>query len=122
MISSRSWTINPAVKPAAASRRKTPTPTRTTTLAAKPQAVTQTSVRKTYLQSKASAGTAKGKTESVWMLPGSFGVEGMAWIEEGDYNDLEKFVAGSAVLEGDDETGEVARPRLIFEEVFGLDK
>lgn len=122
MISSRSWTINPAVKPAAASRRKAPSPTRTTTLAAKPQAITQTSVRKTYLQSKTSAGTAKGKTESVWMHSGSFGVEGMAWIEEDDYNDVEKFVAGSAVLEEEGEMEKGAKSRLIFEELFGLDK
>lgn len=121
MISSRSWTINPAVKPAAASRRKAPSPTRTT-LAAKPQAITQTSARMTYLQSKMSAGTAKGKTESVWMHSGSFGVEGMAWIEEDDYNDVEKFVAGSAVLEEEDKMEKVAKPRLIFEELFGLDK
>lgn len=121
MISSRSWTINP-VKPAAASRRKASSPTRTTTLAAKPQAVTQTSVRKTYLQSKTSAGTAKGKTESVWMHSGSFGVEGMAWIEEDDDNDVEKFVVGSAVLEEEGETEKVTKSQLIFEELFVLDK
>lgn len=78
-------------------------------------------MRKTYLQSKTSAGIAKGKTESVWMHSGSFGVEGMAWIEDDD-NEVEKFVAGSAVLEEEDEMEKVTKLRLIFEDVFGLDK
>lgn len=120
MISSRSWTINPSVKPAASSRRKATSTTRTTTSAAKPQAATQTSVRKTHLQSKMSAGSGKDSTGSVWMHSGPFGIEGMAWIEEDD-NKEEKFVAGSSVLE-EDKTEKVTKPIWIFEEFFGLNK
>lgn len=121
MISSRPWAINPAVKPAAASKRKATSTTRTTTLAAKPQAITQASVRKTYLQSKMSAGSRKGSAGSVWMHSGPFGVEGMAWIEEVDDNDVDKFVAGSSVLE-EDKMEKATEPELIFEEIFGLNK
>lgn len=114
-VRTRSWTIKPALKPAAASKRKTMSTTRTTTSAAKPQAITLTSVRKTYLQSKVS-----GNKDSVWTYIGQSGVKGMAWIEEDDTD--EKFVKGAAVLEEEDEKEKVIPPRLIFEEVFGLGK
>lgn len=55
------------------------------------------------------------------MHSGPFGVEGMAWIEEDDNNDEEKFVVGSSILE-EDKTEKVTRPMLIFEEIFGLNK
>lgn len=118
MISSRSWTINPGAKPTPSSKKKATSTTRTTTLAAKPQAVTQTSVWKAHRQSQMSAGSGKGGTGSVWMHSGPFGIEGMAWIEEDDDNE-EKFVAGSSVFE-EDKTEKVTKPLLIFEKIFGL--
>lgn len=48
-----------------------------------------------------------------------FGGAGVAWIEE---EDEEKHVKGSAVLEEEDEEEKVTAPRLIFEDIFGLDK
>lgn len=94
--------------------------TRTTTLAAKPQAITQTSVRKTYLLPKVPAGSGKGNTGSVWMHSGPFGVEGMAWIEEHNDNE-ENLVEGSSVTE-EQKTEKVTKPMLIFENLFGLNK
>lgn len=120
MIRSRPWTIKSKVKPTASPKRKAMSTTTTITAAAKPQTITQTTVRKTSLQPKKSAGTANSKMESIetdseWR----FGGAGLAWIEE---DDEEKHVKGSAVLEEEDEEEKVTVPRLIFEDIFGLDK
>lgn len=95
--------------------------TRTTTLAAKQQAITQTSVRKTYLLPRVPDGSGKGNAGSVWMHSGPFGVEGMAWIEEDSDDDEENLVEGYSVSE-EQKTEKVTRPILIFEKFFGLNK
>lgn len=119
MIRSRPWTIKSKVKPTAAPKRKAMSTTTTITAAAKPQTITQTTVRKAPLQPKKSAGTANEvesiKTDSEWR----FGGAGVAWIEE---DNEEKHVKGSAVLEEEGGEERVTGPRLIFEDIFGLDK
>lgn len=116
MISSKSWRMNPAVKPELASKKKA-----NTTFEAKQQANTDTSEQKTNLQSKMSAGSGKGSTGGVWKHSGLHGIEGMAWIEEVDDNKEEKIVRGSSLLE-EDETGKNTQPQYIFEEIFGFGK
>lgn len=102
IISSNPWTIKPKLKPTAAPKRKTVSTTMTMAVAA--------------LQPEETPVTAMGKVDSVVKeLKWPFGGGEVTWtVGEGE----ERNVKGSAVVELE----EVAVPRIIFEEIFGLDK
>lgn len=103
IISSNPWTIKPKLKPTAAPKRKTVSTAATTAAAA-------------ALQPEGTPVTAMGKVDSmVKELRWPFGGGGVTWTEGGGE---ERNVRGSAVVERE----EVTVPRIIFEEIFGLDK
>ncbi|XP_030014719.1 zona pellucida sperm-binding protein 3d.2 isoform X2 [Sphaeramia orbicularis] len=117
MISSRAWKVKSKVKPTTTQKRKTVSTTTTTT---KTTTISrQLNKRTTTLRPETKVTTLKVKVEEPGnVLEWPFGGNGVTWVEaEGE----ERQVKGSAVVEEEEEE-ELAKPRLVFEDIFNFDK